>query len=449
MGTAHLSHFDSVTQMDSWALLLLKRRAEGPPTPEYSQAYVDGVNDAMILVGAAMAGMWFCGMAAFPRLYTPLRMYVAPWLARRVSEGEKVVVWFQQVNNPVLDVFHNTLALMCGVEFYITVLPFLFWIGEPQLARSMTIFCAAMTHIGNAMKDVFCSPRPRSPPVRRTEANKSQGDTSQSSTQEYGFPSTHSVNAICFAGYLIHFFNKQGYFADDEWWAPEGWPKTWLPPSVLCGLVLWCVNICYGRIYLGMHTPVDIAGGIIVGWILLGFWILVEDFCDAWITAGFTGLPLYQLIYSVVILWAYPIPLRPNPSFSYSLYLTAACNGVVIGVWRTFPQIHSLEWAAAVQAERGALMTLAGGGWAFRRFVVGIPIVLLAREVGKAVGVVIIPPLAKLLQIEGQFEDKVRGAASIPKGVSNLSNGYRFVAYTAVGWATTDLVFIVFGLLGI
>ena len=60
---------------DSWALLLLKRRAEGPPTPEYSQAYVDGVNDAMILVGAAMAGMWFCGMAAFPRLYTPLRMY--------------------------------------------------------------------------------------------------------------------------------------------------------------------------------------------------------------------------------------------------------------------------------------------------------------------------------------------------------------------------------------
>ena len=157
---------------------------------------------------------------------------------------------------------------------------------------------------------------------------------------------------------------------------------------------------------------------------------MVEDFCDAWITAGFTGLPLYQLIYSVVctltpcatslytvlvthrictpffsahhfslhtislhtiplhpiplhtiplgparwlnlafqvILWAYPIPLRPNPSFSYSLYLTAACNGVVIGVWRTFPQIHSLEWAAAVQAERGALMTLAGGGWAFRR----------------------------------------------------------------------------------
>ena len=83
------------------------------------------------------------------------------------------------------------------------------------------------------------------------------------------------------------------------------------------------------------------------------------------------------------------------------------------------------------------------------RFVVGIPIVLLAREVGKAVGVVIIPPLAKLLQIEGQFEDKVKGAASIPKGVSNLSNGYRFVAYTAVGWATTDLVFIVFGLLGI
>ena len=56
-----------------------------------------------------------------------------------------------------------------------------------------------------------------------------------------------------------------------------------------------------------------------------------QDFCDAWITAGFSFLPVYQLVYSIVILWAYPVPERPNPSFSYSLYLTAACNWSGIG----------------------------------------------------------------------------------------------------------------------
>ena len=79
------------------------------------------------------------------------------------------------------------LALMCGVEFYITVLPFLFWIGEPVLARSMCVFTAGMTYIGNALKDAFCSPRPRSPPVRRTSRH-AQGDTGLSATEEYEYP---------------------------------------------------------------------------------------------------------------------------------------------------------------------------------------------------------------------------------------------------------------------
>ena len=82
-------------------------------------------------------------------------------------------------------------------------------------------------------------------------------------------------------------------------------------------------------------------------------------------------------------------------------------------------------------------------------FVVGLPIVLAARQIGKSVAQVVLPPCAKLLGINGRMEDKVQGAASIPVGVINVSNGVRFVAYTFVGWATTDWCFIVFDWLGI
>lgn len=275
-----------------------------------------------------------------------------------------------------------------------------------------------------------------------------QGDTTQSSTEEYGFPSTHSVNAICFSGYLVHYFNKAGAFAGDSYLQPDWWPQSWLPPLVLTSLALWCCNICYGRIYLGMHTPVDIIGGVILGWAILFFWIIVEDFCDAWITAGFMLLPLYQLVYSMVILYAYPVPERRNPSFSYSLYLTAACNGVVLGVWRTYPTIHSSAWAVTTKAARGALLSYGGFTFVGLRFIVGIPIVLLARQIGKSLALLVMPPFVKLLGLNARLEGP-DGASSIPIGVSNLSNAVRFVAYTLVGWATTDWCFIAFDWLGI
>ena len=58
------------------------------------------------------------------------------------------------------------------------------------------------------------------------------------------------------------------------------------------------------------------------------------------------------------------------------------------------------------------------------------------------------PPFVKLLGLNARLEGP-DGASSIPIGVSNLSNAVRFVAYTLVGWATTDWCFIAFDWLGI
>jgi undecaprenyl-diphosphatase len=61
---------------------------------------------------------------------------------------------------------------------------------------------------------------------------------------DYGFVSNHAANAASLAMYLILLFRRNII--------------TW-------GLILWVFLICYSRIYLGVHYPSDVAGGVIFG----------------------------------------------------------------------------------------------------------------------------------------------------------------------------------------
>ena len=64
----------------------------------------------------------------------------------------------------------------------------------------------------------------------------------------YGFVSAHAANAFAFATFTSLLFRSKGY---------------------LILIVPWAIFISYTRIYLGLHYPGDILGGMVVG-ILVG-----------------------------------------------------------------------------------------------------------------------------------------------------------------------------------
>lgn len=51
-----------------------------------------------------------------------------------------------------------------------------------------------------------------------------------------------------------------------------------------------------GRIYLGMHSLIDVIGGLFMGLGTLAFWLHIEDGLDNFVTSGQNGILSYIML---------------------------------------------------------------------------------------------------------------------------------------------------------
>lgn len=72
---------------------------------------------------------------------------------------------------------------------------------------------------------------------------------------KYGFVSSHAANVFAASLFTIPLFRNKLYTSM---------------------MLLWCLLVCYSRMYLGVHYPLDILGGALVGSFsgYLSFWII-------------------------------------------------------------------------------------------------------------------------------------------------------------------------------
>lgn len=314
----------------------------------FERGYRAAVQDVLVLVGAGLAGAAFLTVCLSPALYQKVREKVRPWVVRQVELGRPWVIWIQRFRHPLLDRVHLLAANSCGILFYITALPFLFWAGELQLARQLTSFMATCIYVGNAVKDAISAPRPDwKKGVRLVSDGASDG--SSTDDMEYGLPSTHTINTVCMWLYIFYFYASSTSHGDgiSVYW------NTWRSPALqmmFCAILIWCTFIMYGRLYLGMHSPIDVARCRHV-LLRLHVYAAVDDFIDAWMTATTVFVPAYQLAFAVVLCWTYPQGLQRTPSYNYAVYFTGVCLGVVTGVWRC-PHHHSALFSAVSRSLR-------------------------------------------------------------------------------------------------
>ncbi|KAF5747740.1 lipid phosphate phosphatase delta isoform X1 [Tripterygium wilfordii] len=394
---------------------------------------------------AAWQGVALCGFASWIvtssclNVTPKLRSLVQPWVEHRVIAETPLIIQIQKYRFTVLDALFSGLSCIVSVPFYTAFLPLLFWSGHGKLARQMTLLMVFCDYLGNCVKDVISAPRPSSPPVRRVAATKDE----EENALEYGLPSSHTLNTVCLSGYLLHYVLSYSQNED----ALVTFAGIFLV-SFLVGL------IGFGRIYLGMHSLIDIIGGLALGLVTIPFWLSIHDFVDSFIVSGQNVTTFWTLL-SFLLLFAYPTPEFPTPSFEYHTAFNGVGLGIVAGVQQTYHQYHH-EAIPRIFTPELTIPAFIG------RMLVGIPTILAAKFCSKALAKWILPVVSNTLgipikspsyipalngSVTGKKTDEIKQSSYLRKmfffshqDSFDVDTGIRFIQYAGLAWAVVDLV---------
>jgi membrane-associated phospholipid phosphatase len=188
-----------------------------------------------------------------------------------------IILGIQTIANPVLDWFFMAITFLGNEDFYIAVLPVIYWCVDKKFGIRLAIVFLASVYINSLLKDIFATTRPDPADVRVLYGQSGGG---------YAFPSGHSQGSVTFWGVIA-------------WELKKAW--FW----VLAVFLMIAVGI--SRLYLGVHWPIDVLGGWLIGAVILGVYFLYDakvdhsrSFLNMW------GLIALVLIVGVVLFLIHP-----------------------------------------------------------------------------------------------------------------------------------------------
>jgi membrane-associated phospholipid phosphatase len=266
-----------------------------------------------------------------------------------IQEFGLSVIRALQVYSPSLDGPMAFLSFLGTVNFYLLMMPFIYWVVDRRLGiRVLQILTVALT-LDLALKLIFHLPRPYW-----------IGDVQTLAVEPtYGLPSAHAVLSIAIWSYLAYRLRK-------SW--------LWIFAMVLVAL------IGLSRVYVGVHFPHDVVFGWLIGAVILWIFVRGERFLEIWeeqqglwrqIWTGF-GLSLVVVLANQAILAL--LSGRPDPA-QWSAYTSPARSPA--------PLIGAAGLFVAVVCGYALMKRFAdfqsGGVWLRRtgRYVLGIVSVLV------------------------------------------------------------------------
>lgn len=159
--------------------------------------------------------------------------------------GIKVVLWLQQFS-PALDGLFKALTFMGEEEFFLVLLPLLYWCLDRRNGLRVVVIFLFSVYLNGVAKVVANQPRPFEYDTRVQQLVNAPGG---------GLPSGHTQNTVVIWGYLAAQLRRRWL------WGVAGLLMVLIPLS---------------RLYTGVHFPTDLLGGYVLGAAVLGlaFWLV-------------------------------------------------------------------------------------------------------------------------------------------------------------------------------
>lgn len=314
------------------------------------------------------------------------RFRLRNWFLPMIRKETEILTKIQStLRTPALDYYFAWTANLASHTFYVLMLPISNWFGLAELARDLVFVLGFGIYITGNLKDFLCLPRPRSPPLHRITM-------STYTTQEYGFPSSHSANATAVTLIMSHKLLSMDI-------------STATKAGLMFIVVIYYVSLIFGRIYCGMHGFFDVITGSVVGlglFLFRFFWGSSWD--DFFIFNNNCGLatPLVVLIFYLLLIHVHFEPIDDCPCFDDSV----AFIGVLIGLDLSHWLADSTKFFLTLSDDSGVNPIIIDYNYhklglvkSVLRVVLGMALVLLWQVVSKPTVFTLLPPIYKYIGI--------------------------------------------------
>ncbi|XP_026314109.1 sphingosine-1-phosphate phosphatase 2-like [Hyposmocoma kahamanoa] len=302
--------------------------------------------------------------------------------------------------------------------FYATFIPFWFWNIDGAVGRRVVLVWTIVMYIGQGFKDIIRWPRPGYP-VKKLQTKWAI---------EYGMPSTHAMVGVSIPfSVLLYTMDRYEY------------PSHW---GIFIA-VSWCTLICVSRVYLGMHSVLDIAAGLLLSSGLLVILIPLVDYLDGLILTSHWS-PLLILVISIAVIVFYPNADKWTPTRGDTTMIVSVCAGILAGSWTNYlvgnmqppqsPPPYAVIWPSVEML-----------GCTLLRTTLGFCGVVATRAIAKSLSYAFV--CALLGKDKNELRNSENSLDNKNKIVVELS--YKYFTYGLIGFNTTCLFPNVFDLLKI
>tara|TARA_B100000029_G_C17609840_1_gene969124 strand:- start:1151 stop:1981 length:831 start_codon:yes stop_codon:yes gene_type:complete len=151
-----------------------------------------------------------------------------------------VIDFFQSFDSPGIYFLMRFASLFGDKGFYVIIFPLSYWFFNRVNTISFTVLICISIFINLGLKEFFHQERPL--------------DVALIDAEGYSFPSGHAQMAVVIWGFLIYKIRKYFGFG-----------------------ILTIIIIGISRLYLGVHWPLDVVGGWIIGGLLLAGFFPLEN----------------------------------------------------------------------------------------------------------------------------------------------------------------------------